>query len=236
MDDPPPLPGAIDILLASITSTSLTITSFIRAVRSARADLGAITRELADLYVVLDLLRDDHAVPTQMQARVRAVLRGCGVILARITALVADSSGSGSGSHDGATRVRWSTRDRNDMTLLSIGLQTHREALVLVDDVAHLCVIPVFSPLSPSLEPETWFCPSAGIYRQNKPSRVTHSVACVLMSWLPENIPKTRNCPMAPLPMERDLGRRPRGSWPRFPSCETRSRRLREQRATQERC
>jgi len=147
--DPSPLPAAIDALVASITSTSLTITNFIRAVRSARADLAAVTRELADLCLVLELLRDDHVVPTRMQPRVRAVLRCCAVILARVSALAAAASPN-NGPGD-ATRARWSVKEKSEMVQLWIALQTYREALGLIDEVAHLCVFPRPSRRRPSV-------------------------------------------------------------------------------------
>lgn len=140
MDPSPSLPASIDTLLAGITSTSLTITNFIRAVRSARPDLAAVTRELADLCLVLELLRDDHVVPTRMQPRVRDVLTCCSVILQRVTSLAAAATDSGRGDRGDAARVRWSDKEKAEMVQLWIALQTYREALGLIDEVAHLWV------------------------------------------------------------------------------------------------
>lgn len=131
-----PLADSIDALLVAVTSTSLNITNFIRTVRSARADLAAVTRELADLCLVLELLRDDHVVPARMQPRVSAVLRGVSVILARIAELAAAAAPNS--SRGDVTRGRWSVKEKSEMVQLWIALQTYREALGLIDEVAHL--------------------------------------------------------------------------------------------------
>lgn len=131
-----PLADSIDALLVAVTSTSLNITNFIRTVRSARADLAAVTRELADLCLVLELLRDDHVAPTRMQPRVSAVLRGVSVILARIAELAAAAAPNS--SRGDVTRGRWSVKEKSEMVQLWIALQTYREALGLIDEVAHL--------------------------------------------------------------------------------------------------
>jgi hypothetical protein len=130
--DPIPLPTTIDSILDSISSTSLSITNFIRSVRSARTDLAAVTRELSDLRLVLELLRDEHDVPFPMQARSRAVLECCGATLRRINALLVDPSKWESG------RGRWAVKEKSETAPFWIGLQTYREALGLVLEVANL--------------------------------------------------------------------------------------------------
>ncbi|KAB5533476.1 hypothetical protein GE09DRAFT_1144062, partial [Coniochaeta sp. 2T2.1] len=144
--DPLPWEVTIDSLIATIGRTSHGVTNFIRAVRSARADLVHVTRELSDLRLELELLRDEHNVPPQIQSRGLAVLDGCGVVLHRIGSLL----GGGDSSYqqqqqgqDASSRPppqRWSVKERFATSNLCNCLQTYREALTLLPDVAYLYV------------------------------------------------------------------------------------------------
>ncbi|KAK4235015.1 hypothetical protein C8A03DRAFT_46767 [Achaetomium macrosporum] len=58
----------IKYLLSGISSTSAIITRFIRSVRIAHADLAAVTRDLSDLRLLLELLRDEPGVPPLLQS------------------------------------------------------------------------------------------------------------------------------------------------------------------------
>ncbi|KAL2257072.1 hypothetical protein VTK26DRAFT_695 [Humicola hyalothermophila] len=49
----------IEYLLSGISSTSAIITRFIRSVRVAHADLAAVTRDLSDLRLLLELMREE---------------------------------------------------------------------------------------------------------------------------------------------------------------------------------
>ncbi|KAK4040124.1 hypothetical protein C8A01DRAFT_46522 [Parachaetomium inaequale] len=59
----------IEYLLSGISSTSAIITRFIRSVRIAHADLAAVTRDLSDLRLILELLRDEPGIPLVLQAQ-----------------------------------------------------------------------------------------------------------------------------------------------------------------------
>jgi hypothetical protein len=57
--DPLSITVACVSLTASIAKTSLVVTTFVRAVRSARSDLDAVSRELASLTTLLELIAED---------------------------------------------------------------------------------------------------------------------------------------------------------------------------------
>lgn len=137
--DPGSWEVTIDGLIATLGTTSHSVVNFIRVVRSARADLVQVTRELSDLRLELELLRDEHNVPPQIQSRGLAVLDSCGVVLRRIGSLLGNSS-----SRDPARPPRWSVKERFATSNLCNCLQTYREALTLLPDVATLYVD--FSP------------------------------------------------------------------------------------------
>jgi hypothetical protein len=141
----------IDSLLHQIATTSHAVTGFIRAVRSARNDLVQVTRELSDLRLELELLRDEHNVPPQILSRGLAVLDSCGVVLRRIGSLLG-ASPSSSSRPEAARPSRWSVKERFETSNLCNCLQTYREALTLLPDVAALYVLLslVSSPPVPS--------------------------------------------------------------------------------------
>lgn len=133
----------IDGLIATVGTTSHRVTNFIRAVRPARADLVHVTRALSDLGLELELLRDEHNVPPQIHGRGLAVLASCGVVLRRIGSLLGgDPSPSSppSPKSDAARPPRWSVKERFATSNLCNCLQTYREALALLPDVAYLYV------------------------------------------------------------------------------------------------
>ncbi|KAK4443899.1 hypothetical protein QBC34DRAFT_198089 [Podospora aff. communis PSN243] len=104
MESPPEtqgLSGLIAHTLSSVSTTTASITHFIRAVRSSHADLSAVTHELADLRLVLELLRDDPNIPPSLQGYIPILLSACGDGLARIDcalALCSDSTQWSSGA------------------------------------------------------------------------------------------------------------------------------------------
>ncbi|KAK0611261.1 hypothetical protein B0T14DRAFT_500401 [Immersiella caudata] len=78
------LSGLTEQLLSNISTTTNAITHFIRSVRSAHADLSTVTHDLADLRLVLELLRDDPNVPPSLQGHIPTLLSACGDCLARV--------------------------------------------------------------------------------------------------------------------------------------------------------
>lgn len=126
----------IDSLLSAIASASLAVTNFVRSVRSARTDLVAVTRELSDLKLELELLRDEHNVPRGPQFHAHAVLESCGVVLTRIGSLLGDSLSKA----DAARPPRWSVKERFETTNLCHCLQVYRESLSILLEMTQLYV------------------------------------------------------------------------------------------------
>ncbi|KAK0610063.1 hypothetical protein B0T17DRAFT_500840 [Bombardia bombarda] len=120
----------IDDILSGISATLATITRFIRAVRVAHADLSAVTRELSDLRLLLELMRDDQGIPLLVQAQVLALLVDCGKILYRIQNVLA---------HCGDA-AQWTSTGKVAVAGLRDGLEIMRRALGLVDEVVNLYV------------------------------------------------------------------------------------------------
>lgn len=136
MDPPGSLEVTIDKLLSAIASASLGVTNFIRSVRSARTDLVQITRELSDLRLELELLRDEHNVPRRPRMHARAVLDSCGSVLRRIGSLLGDTLAKA----EPGRPPRWSVKERMETTNLCNCLQVYREALAILQEMANLYV------------------------------------------------------------------------------------------------
>lgn len=160
MDPAGSLEVTIDSLLSAIASASLAVTNFIRSVRSARTDLVQVTRELSDLRLELELLRDEHNVPRRPQSHARAVLDSCGVVLRRIGSLLGDSLSKA----DAGRPPRWSVKERFETTNLCNCLQVYREALTILLEMANLYVDPrpfLFFVRLPWPVPNLYFRPPA---------------------------------------------------------------------------
>ncbi|CAP64820.1 uncharacterized protein PODANS_5_3690 [Podospora anserina S mat+] len=78
----------IEYLLSGISSTSAILTRFIRSVRASHSDLSAVTRELSDLRLLLELLRDEPSIPLLLQAQMLLLLESCGNTLIRIDSIL----------------------------------------------------------------------------------------------------------------------------------------------------
>ncbi|KAK3689516.1 hypothetical protein B0T22DRAFT_173206 [Podospora appendiculata] len=118
----------IDDILAAISTTSATITRFIRSVRAAHADLTSVTRELSEMRLTLDLIQEEQDIPTLLKSEVAGLLVACGDTLAE-TKRVLDQC------HDAA---QWTSTGRAEITGLRARLETFRRAFGLVLDVASL--------------------------------------------------------------------------------------------------
>lgn len=118
----------IEYLVSGISSTSAIITRFIRSVRVAHADLAAVTRELSDLRLLLDLLKDEPGMPLLLQAQMLSVLEGCGNVLIQIDAVLTRHSNA----------AQWLASGRSEMATCRLSLGTFRETLALALEVANL--------------------------------------------------------------------------------------------------
>ncbi|KAK4185624.1 hypothetical protein QBC35DRAFT_465413 [Podospora australis] len=118
----------IEYLLSGISSTSSIITRFIRSVRASHSDLSAVTRELSDLRLLLELLRDEPHIPLVLQAQMLLLLESCGNTLIRIDSILAQC-------HDA---TQWAQMGKAQMAQCRDDLGLFREALAMALDIVSL--------------------------------------------------------------------------------------------------
>ncbi len=127
----------IEYLLSGVSSTSAIITRFIRSVRVAHADLGAVTRNLSDLRLILELLRDERGLPLALQAQMLLVFESCGNVLIQIDDILARYPEA----------AAWTERGRVEIAACQASLATYWSALSLALEVASLYDYPLLGPL-----------------------------------------------------------------------------------------
>jgi hypothetical protein len=125
----------IEYLLSGISSTSAIVTRFIRSVRVAHTDLAAVTRDLSDLRLILELLREEPAVPLVLQGQMLLVPESCGNVLIHIDSVLARCPDP----------VKWVESGRAEICSCRSSLATFRGALLLTLEVASLYVAGLFS-------------------------------------------------------------------------------------------
>ena len=118
----------IEYLLSGVSSTSAVITRFIRSVRVAHADLGAVTRNLSDLRLILELLRDERALPLALQAQMLLVFESCGNVLIQIDDILARCP----------EPAAWAESGRTEISACQASLATYWSALSLALEVSSL--------------------------------------------------------------------------------------------------
>ncbi|KAK4652931.1 hypothetical protein QC762_503680 [Podospora pseudocomata] len=118
----------IEYLLSGISSTSAILTRFIRSVRASHSDLSAVTRELSDLRLLLELLRDEPSIPLLLQAQMLLLLESCGNTLIRIDSILAQCRNATDWSQTGRAQIG---QCRDDIGLF-------REVLGLALDILSL--------------------------------------------------------------------------------------------------
>lgn len=138
----------IEYLLSGISSTSTIITRFIRSVRVAHADLAAVTRDLSDLRLLLELMREERGIPVLLQAQTLQLLWCCGNVLIHIDTILAQCSDT----------EKWISTGRAEMASCRDSLETFGEALGLALEVATLyepyCTSPISRILNVNRNPD----------------------------------------------------------------------------------
>ncbi|KAI1112256.1 hypothetical protein F5Y14DRAFT_422635 [Nemania sp. NC0429] len=87
MADPSSIASGVREVMTATTQTYSLIVKFIRECKESRADLTHITRELSDLKLVLELIRDDNAddatnpLPDALQSSVQVMLTNCKTVM-----------------------------------------------------------------------------------------------------------------------------------------------------------
>jgi len=117
-------------LITTISKTSSLITSFVRNCRAARHDLDDISRELASVENVLNLLRDDTAdtndesIPETLRVQIATNILNCGRVLRELDELLRRYNGE---RIDQA--ASWVMTGRYEAAKLRSSLAVHRENL-----------------------------------------------------------------------------------------------------------
>ncbi|WAO92359.1 Helo-like-N domain-containing protein [Fusarium falciforme] len=97
--DPLSITTACVALLAAVSKTTLAVTDFVRDCREARSDLAAITGELSQLHLVLELLKDDAAVsddriiPESLQVQILSIIENCSAVVVKINTVLQSHAG-----------------------------------------------------------------------------------------------------------------------------------------------
>jgi hypothetical protein len=138
--DPLSITTACLTLFAAVGNTSLAITSFIRSCRDARADLTALSGELTQLHLVLDLLKDDTAIsdsnsiiPASLQRQVLSIISNTAAVVESINSLLTQHSKSGK-----AGVIKWVAFGKGEAAGLRMSLEAHRGSLSLVLELVQL--------------------------------------------------------------------------------------------------
>lgn len=76
-------------LTGTIAKTSLSVTVFVRALRAARSDLDGVSRELASVTTILELLAEDakdiENFPTTLRKHTTGILANCELVMVEVS-------------------------------------------------------------------------------------------------------------------------------------------------------
>lgn len=134
-------------LESTVGKTVADVTNFVRHCRPARADLTPITRELSELQMVLELLNDfgqygqygenrqQHAIPSELQAHLRPILSNCITVVLRIDGVLRRH---GQSEADGS--AKWTAQGKAEMAELRSSLEVHRGALGHISDLISISI------------------------------------------------------------------------------------------------
>jgi hypothetical protein len=126
--DPISITAACVSLTGSIAKTSIAVTTFVRAVRSARSDLDAVSRELASLTTLLELIAEDakdvKAFPDTLRRHIAGILANCELVLLEIRRLIEKYY-----KHGITKSSQWALFGGEDVSKLRLSLEAHKSAL-----------------------------------------------------------------------------------------------------------
>lgn len=133
--DPLSITTACITLLGAIGKTTQAVTHFVRTCREARGDLAAVSRELSDLRIVLDLFIEDSvtkaSLPATFEKHVLALIENCLGVTTKVREVLED--------HDGRTGpTRWAMGGKETVNQLRVILETHKGSLSLALELANL--------------------------------------------------------------------------------------------------
>lgn len=115
-------------LIGTITNLSVSISKFVRSVRGARGDLDTVTRELASLKTLLELLAEDakdvNAFPNALRKQIAGIVVNCELVLSEIKKVLQKYEDAGV-----ASAAKWAMGGSEDILKLHLSLEAHKSAL-----------------------------------------------------------------------------------------------------------
>jgi len=128
--DPLSITASCFALINALSKVTEQVTGFIRDFRESRQELQALSRELQDLQLALDLLKDD-TVPVGIHGQLFSMMANCHTVVDEINGFIEKHSRT-----KGVERAaRWRTSGRDEANKLRLTLEAHRGALSLAVDV-----------------------------------------------------------------------------------------------------
>lgn len=135
--DPLSITTACISLTATITKTSISVSAFVRSVRAARSDLDAVSRELASLKTLLELIAEDakdaETFPNTLRKHIAGILSNCELVLVEVQRLVEKYDKPGV-----IKASKWALAGSEDVAKLQLSLEAHKSALEIALDMVAL--------------------------------------------------------------------------------------------------
>ena len=122
-------------LVATIGTMAVRITSFVRAVREARGDLDSISRELASLQTILDLIQADASkiLPETLIRHLEGIIENCNAVMKDLERVLDKYQQGGRRAVS-----KWATYGKQDVAGLRARLETNTRSLNLAVDYMSL--------------------------------------------------------------------------------------------------
>lgn len=131
MADPLSIATGCVSLVATIGTMAVRITSFVRTVREARGDLDHISRELASLRNILDLIQADasQSLPGTLTRHLEGIIGNCNTIMVDLEQVLDKYQHGGS-----LASSKWAIHGKEDVEGLRARLETNTRSLNLAVD------------------------------------------------------------------------------------------------------
>ncbi|KAH0430616.1 hypothetical protein CcaCcLH18_07651 [Colletotrichum camelliae] len=126
-------------LITAVAQVGSVISNFVTKCREARRDLAAVSAELAQLGITLDMLKDDGdgndsaQLPQDLRQRICDLIMNCKGVIEELSALLEKYGGGGVNS-----AARWALSGKKEAAKIKASLEAHKDALTLVVEATTL--------------------------------------------------------------------------------------------------
>ena len=149
--DPLSITLACISLTTAAAKTTVAVQGFVRTFRESRQDLAAVTRQLGELNMIIDLLKDESntaddqqtQMPDSLKSQICGMLASCAGVLAELDVIVEKHKSGSFGS-----AARWTLRGKEEVAALQKRLSEHIAALNIALEVSIMSVfntLPLFA-------------------------------------------------------------------------------------------